>query len=97
MAFRKQSTMNWTKYMEQCRQSLAEAEDEPSDRWIRPLVQLQVLSRRVSDGFSYDDVGNTDIKGEAAIRITTGAFRRDLERSRAFAPLQVTSRGEQKD
>jgi hypothetical protein len=80
--------------MEQCCQSLTEAEDAPSDLWINPLVQLQVLSRRVSDGFSYDDVGSTDIKGEAAVQITTGAFCRDLERLRAFEPLQATNRGE---
>jgi hypothetical protein len=77
-AFRKHSVMDFMKYMEKCCQSLSEAAEFPSDLFISPMVQLQVLSRRVSDEMCYECV-DSETKGEAALHMATGAFRRELE------------------
>lgn len=71
--------MNYTRYMEQCCQSLAEANEAHCDGAIKHRIQLQVLSRKISDSFSYENVENTTVRGEAATKMTTDALLYELE------------------
>ncbi|KAK9344247.1 hypothetical protein V1522DRAFT_410860 [Lipomyces starkeyi] len=89
-ASRKQSIMNYSKYMEECCQSLTEDNEFPSDRWIKPFIRLQVLARRISDGFCYDDTGDSELHGEAAVKMATDGFRHELDHLKAASSYEVT-------
>jgi hypothetical protein len=83
---RKRSLIPWTKYLEQCRATLGQEMNAPSDRWIEISSQIQILARKVSDAFSYEDIINSDIKGESAILLATSAFLNELQSIRSSAP-----------
>jgi hypothetical protein len=78
-AFRKGSTMNHTRYMVSCCQTLTENEEQPTDALIAPLIRLSVLMGRINDHFSYDDIDNAMIKGDMVVEMSICNFRVELE------------------
>ena len=71
--------------MAQCCTSFAEFPVVATDVLITPLIQLCELASRVSDHFSYDDIENSEIRGELMIEMSTRAFHRELIRIKDFA------------
>lgn len=65
--------------MAQCYNSFAES-SVLTDALISPIIQLCDLATRISDHFSYDDIENSDIKGELMIKVSLGGFRGELMR-----------------
>ncbi|VUC25248.1 unnamed protein product [Clonostachys rosea] len=57
---KKRSLMPHTKYMKQAGQWLSERKEYPTDELIPYLVDIQELSRRIHDTFSFDNLGNID-------------------------------------
>ncbi|CAG9982033.1 unnamed protein product [Clonostachys byssicola] len=57
---KKRSLMPHTKYMKQTSQWLSKQKEYPTDELIPYLVDIQELSRRIHDSFSFDNPGNMD-------------------------------------
>lgn len=85
-SFRTRSTMPYTKYMEQCCLSLAQEKEFSTDELIWHFVHNQKLSRRISDTFSYDDLDNTEYRGDRITDITAKAFLNDLDHLQRVVP-----------
>ncbi|ORY11723.1 hypothetical protein BCR34DRAFT_316920 [Clohesyomyces aquaticus] len=85
-AWRKPSTMAYTKFMGLCCQSLTEHCEAPTDTLIPPLVQGSDLMYRVSEYYSYDDIDSADVRGEMFLEMSTQSFRRELEVIREAVP-----------
>jgi hypothetical protein len=84
-AWRKRPTLSYTRYMAQC----CDAFDNSvvlTDQLIQPLIQSSELLSRVNDHFSYDDIDNSDVKGERMLDISVTNFLGELKRIRETAP-----------
>jgi hypothetical protein len=81
--------MKFSNYLGECSAELAQAKELPSDRWIKPLLQLAVLERRISDEFSYDDIRGSELRGESTIKMACESFRRELEDIRASMDPEI--------
>lgn len=88
------STIAHTKYMAQCYQSLKDHPEQPTDALIAPLIRLSDLTCRVSDFFSYDDVENSDSKGEMMLEISASNFRSELVRIKENIPESLKQNSE---
>jgi hypothetical protein len=66
--------------MDQCCQHLADCQEYTTDAIITPLIQLSALICRIHNYFSYDDVENADVKGEALVHLSVANFDRELTR-----------------
>jgi hypothetical protein len=93
-AFRKGSTMNHTRYMVSCCQTLTENEEEPTDALIAPLIRLSALMGRINDQFSYDDIDNAMIKGDMVLEMSMGNFRTELEGIKETIPTAFRQNSE---
>jgi hypothetical protein len=71
--------MPYTKYIEQCCLYLRQKKEFPTDELIWHFVRNQELSRRIQDTFSYDDLDNTEIRGEQCTNTTAKSFLSDLD------------------
>ena len=85
--------MAYTKYTEQCCQTLAIAKEYSTDELIPHLVRIQKLARRVFDAFSYDDVNNAEFQGEFITALTTDAFLRDFDSLQLLLPPMLQQSG----
>jgi hypothetical protein len=56
-----------------------DASPVPTDVLIRPLIKASELMSRVSDQFSYDDIDNTEIKGEMLLEMAVTVFLAELK------------------
>jgi len=79
MALRKPTIMHYTSCMEDCCTSLSQTRDAPSDQFIAPFVEIQVLQRKIDDAFCYHDISTCDIRGERALQITLDSFSREID------------------
>lgn len=79
-AWRRPTTLTHTRYMDQCCQDLIDCQEYTTDTIITPLVQLSTLICRIQDYFSYHDIENTDVKGEALLHLSVANFDRELAR-----------------
>jgi hypothetical protein len=77
--YRKQNLVCDPEFVLQCCQQLVDADERPTDRWIRRYVQLNILSRQISDIFNYYSPKNSKIMGEASICTMVDSFKRELE------------------
>jgi hypothetical protein len=53
------------------------------------MLQSSELLSRVNDHFSYDDIDNSDVKGERIIDISVTNFLGELKRIRDTAPMST--------
>ncbi|KAH7130240.1 hypothetical protein B0J11DRAFT_429636 [Dendryphion nanum] len=83
--WRKRTTMSFTKFMGRCSDSLSEDLDEPTDGFIRPLIQLSDLICRVGEHFSYDDSESAEFTGEIMMETLTSNFVNELLRIKQSA------------
>ncbi|PSN72276.1 hypothetical protein BS50DRAFT_248067 [Corynespora cassiicola Philippines] len=88
-AWRKRGTMAYTRFMGQCCQSLSEGQEHPSDALITPLIRLSELIGRINDYYSYDDIDNSDVKGETMIEMSANNFSAELNRIRDAVPTTL--------
>ncbi|KAL5374714.1 hypothetical protein DPSP01_011732 [Paraphaeosphaeria sporulosa] len=79
-SWRRPTTLTHTRYMDQCCQHLMDCQEYATDTIITPLVQLSTLICRVQDYFSYYDIENADVKGEALVQLSVANFDRELAR-----------------
>ncbi|KAF2439641.1 hypothetical protein P171DRAFT_490333 [Karstenula rhodostoma CBS 690.94] len=77
-AWRRPTTLTHTRYMDQCCQHLRDCQEYTTDTIITPLVQLSTLICRIQDYFSYYDIENADVKGEALVHTSVANFDREL-------------------
>jgi hypothetical protein len=77
-AWRKRTTLSYTRYMAQCCDAFAES-SVPTDVLIRPLIKAGELLSRVNDQFSYDDIDNADVKGEILLEMSVTSFLAELK------------------
>ncbi|RFU35506.1 hypothetical protein B7463_g797, partial [Scytalidium lignicola] len=77
--YRKQNMVCDQEFVLQCCQQLVKMNERPTDRWIQRYVQLNMLSQKISDTFSYYNPKNSKIIGEASICTMVDTFKRDLE------------------
>lgn len=85
-SFRRRSFMPYTKYISQCCALLAQKKELLTDELISYFVRNQELSRRVQDTFSYDDLDNTEIRGEQITNITTRSLLSELDSFQSTVP-----------
>ncbi|CAI6342460.1 unnamed protein product [Periconia digitata] len=86
-AWRKRVTIQWTRYMAQCCRNVNSRQEYPSDVLILPLIQLSELMCRINDIFSYDDIGNAEVKGDMMIDMSITNLSSELDRIQdAVAP-----------
>ncbi|KAH7383846.1 hypothetical protein BKA66DRAFT_511923 [Pyrenochaeta sp. MPI-SDFR-AT-0127] len=88
-AWRKRTTMPYTRSLACHCQSLAEHPEYPSDALIAPLVRLSELMCRISEFFSYDEIAYSDISGESTLDLSTTNFRSELQRLQESIPVSV--------
>lgn len=81
--------MSFTKFMGRCSDSLSEDLDEPTDGFIRPLIQLSDLICRVGEHFSYDDSESAEFTGEIMMETLTSNFVNELLRIKQSAAQLV--------
>ncbi|KAH6893366.1 hypothetical protein B0T10DRAFT_482102 [Thelonectria olida] len=77
--FRTRCAMPHTKYIQQSCASLAEQSELSSDQLIPHFVRANELSRRICNIFAYDDLDNTDIRGDHVSNLTVQAFVNELD------------------
>lgn len=75
--------------MDQCCQQLADCQEYPSDADITHLVRLGALMNRVSEYFSYDDIENSEIKGDTLLQMSVSNFKNELDRLVGTIPAAV--------
>lgn len=85
--------MAYTTDMEHCCQSVADANEFPSDQYVKSFVGTARLLLRISETFSYSDIGNNKIHGERALEMATEHFRNELEILKAETTLGITGNG----
>jgi hypothetical protein len=64
--------------MAQCCDAFVES-SVSTDVLIRPLIKTSELLSRVNDHFSYDDIDNTDVKGEILLEMSVTNFLAELK------------------
>lgn len=90
-AWRKRTTLPYTRYMAQCTEAFA-GSDVATDDLIKPIIQASELLARVNEYFSYDDIDNSDIRGENMLQMSTTNFLGELKRiSNAVATQSLLS------
>ncbi|KAF2119342.1 hypothetical protein BDV96DRAFT_343251 [Lophiotrema nucula] len=85
-AWRKPTTLQYTRYMAQCCKSVTESREVNSDILVSPLVKLSNLVSRVNDYFSYDDIDNAEVKGEAMLESSSLTFQSELAQIKENIP-----------
>lgn len=78
--------MRYTRYMDECCELLAAAGEQESDAWIKPFIQLQVLTCRVNETFRYYDISSSQIAGATAVQLASSGFLAELETIRSTVP-----------
>ena len=78
--------MPYTRSLARLCQSFADHPEHPSDSLIPPLVHLSEFMCRINDYFSYDEIQDSEIRGESALNMSTSNFRSELQRLQDFMP-----------
>lgn len=87
-AWRKRATMSYTTYMAQCSKAF-DGSTVPTDILISPMIQACELLSRVNDHFSYDDLENSEIRGELLLDMSVTNFLDELKRIRDTVPTSA--------
>lgn len=90
-ALRNPGSMRYTRYMDQCCEQLTSAAEHPTDIWIKPFVQLQVLTCRVDETFCYYDIGSSQIVGGTSVQVASRGFLLELDSIRQLLPDNLPS------
>jgi hypothetical protein len=88
-AWRKRTTVPYTRAIARACQSFSQRPEYPSDLLITPLVQSSELMCRINDYFSYDDIEDSEIRGETMLKLSTTNFSAELQRLRDATPEPV--------
>ncbi|KAF2030238.1 hypothetical protein EK21DRAFT_66021 [Setomelanomma holmii] len=88
-AWRKRTSMPYTRSIARAYQSFSEQPQHPSDLLIAPLVQLGDLICRINDYFSYDNIEDSEINGETLLVLSTNNFRTELLHFRESLPESI--------
>jgi hypothetical protein len=88
-AWRKRTTVPYTRAISRACQSFSQRPEYPSDFLIAPLVQSSELLCRISDYFSYDDIESSDINSETVLKLSVNNFSAELQRLRDATPQSV--------
>jgi hypothetical protein len=75
--------------MDYCCRLLGELKEYQTDKLIPHLVRNQELSCRIADTFSYDDLNNSELRGEFLVNLTSETFIRELDRLQLEVPLDL--------
>jgi hypothetical protein len=81
--------------MDQCCQHLIDCREYVTDAIITPLIQLSALTCRIQIYFSYDDIENTDVKGEPLVHLSAANFDRELTRITDSIPQAIVQNSRQ--
>jgi hypothetical protein len=92
-AWRKRTSVPYTRAITRASQSIVQASECPSDLLIPPLVQLGELMCRINDYFSYDNVDDSEVNGDTLVELSTSNFRNELQRFRDSLPESVRRNG----
>ncbi|CAH0054744.1 unnamed protein product [Clonostachys solani] len=76
---KKRSLMPHTKYMKQASRWLSERREYPTDELIPHLVDIQELSRRIHDTFSFDNPGNIDSVAGSVTESMTRCYLAEID------------------
>lgn len=74
--------MPYTRALARLRQSFVEQPSQPSDHLIPTLIDVTELMCQINDYFSYDEIEDSEVKGDAAVDLAAKNFRRELQRLR---------------
>ena len=66
----------------------------PSDLLITPLVQSSELAMRISDYYSFDDIDETEVRGETLLKLSTNNFSAELQKLRESIPESIRTNSE---
>lgn len=78
--------MTYTRSLARLCQSFADHPEQPSDTLIPPLIHLSELMCRINDYFSYDEIADSEFRGESVLNMTTDNFRSELQRIQDSMP-----------
>jgi hypothetical protein len=92
-AWRKRTTVPYTRNLARACQSFTQNPQYPSDVLIAPLVQLNELMCRVSDYFSYDNVEEAELHGETILDLSTKNFSAEHQRMRDAMSESIAQNG----
>ncbi|KAK7228299.1 hypothetical protein V2G26_000469 [Clonostachys chloroleuca] len=76
---KKRSLMPHTKYMKKASRWLSEQREYPTDELIPYLVDIQELSRRIHDTFSFDNPGNIDSVAGSVTESMTRCYLAEID------------------
>jgi hypothetical protein len=79
----------YTRTIARACQSFFQRPEYPSDLLITPLVQASELMCRINDYFSYDEIEDSEIRGETMLKLSTTNFSAELQRFRDSIPEPV--------
>lgn len=93
-AWRKRSTMSYTKFTKQCCQSLANRELVPTDALIAPMIRMSDLMCRINDYFRTTTSRTLEVQGESLLDMSMKSFREELERIIDSTPSSIRQNSE---
>ncbi|KAH7411995.1 hypothetical protein DE146DRAFT_751139 [Phaeosphaeria sp. MPI-PUGE-AT-0046c] len=88
-AWRKRTTVPYTRTIARICQMFSQNPEHPSDLLIMPLVQSSELAMRISDYYSFEDIDETEIRGETLLKLSTSNFSAELQKLRIGIPESV--------
>ncbi|CAG9951777.1 unnamed protein product [Clonostachys rosea f. rosea IK726] len=83
---KKRSLMPHTKYMKQTSRWLSKQREYPTDELISYLVDVQELSRRIHDTFSFDNPGNIDSVAGSVTESMTRCYLAEIDALQGSVP-----------
>jgi hypothetical protein len=92
-AWRKRTTMPYTRALARACQSFQQRPECPTDLLISPLVQLSELMCRINDYFSYDNIEESELKGDTILDLSTNNFSTEYQRMRDGMSDSVAQNG----
>ncbi|CAH0027496.1 unnamed protein product [Clonostachys rhizophaga] len=90
---KKRSLMPHTKFMKQASRWLSERREYPTDELIPYLVDMQELSRRIHDTFSFDNPGNIDSVAGSVTESMTKCYLAEIDSLQCSIPQVLMQNG----
>lgn len=85
--------MRYTRTLARSCDTFSNHPEEPSDILIKPLIHASELLCRINEHFSYDEVHDSEVRGETMLELTVDTFRSELQRLRETMPESVQEDG----
>jgi hypothetical protein len=85
--------MPHTKYMKQTSRWLSKQREYPTDELISYLVDVQELSRRIHDTFSFDNPGNIDSVAGSVTESMTRCYLAEIDALQGSVPQVLMRNG----